>query len=178
MMKTFTNPLGRFVRAALSAWKTFAGFTFLNAIRRPIACAGLVFLLLAASAAQAQTALPTGEWTLEKCEIRKDSAGRISDVDYRLSEENISRWYIFTTLTFDGKETCHTVLNGDTLTGNYSVTNGDTLKLDFIIMLPEYRYTLKGDTALELTRRHYLYNVDYPERGFLDIKLYYSPSKK
>lgn len=140
-------------------------------------CAGLVFMLFAASTAQAQTTLPASEWTLEKCEIRKDSAGRVSDVDYRLSEGNIPRWYVFTTLTFDEKKTCHTVLNGDTLTGNYSVTNGDTLRLDFIIMLPEYRYVLKGDTALELTRRHYLYNVDYPERGFLDIKLYYSLQK-
>jgi hypothetical protein len=72
MMKTFTNPLGRFVWAALYAGKTFVGFTFLNAIRRP-ACAGLVFLLFAASAAQAQTqtALPEGTWALDSVQVKE-----------------------------------------------------------------------------------------------------------
>jgi hypothetical protein len=68
MMKTFTNPLGRHVRAALYAGKTFAGFTFLNAIRRP-ACAGLVFLLFAASAAQAQTISLEGTWVLDSIRL-------------------------------------------------------------------------------------------------------------
>jgi hypothetical protein len=58
VMKTFANPSIRLAGTALSAGKAFAGFTFLNAIRRPIACAGLVFLFFSASAAQAQTALP------------------------------------------------------------------------------------------------------------------------
>jgi hypothetical protein len=45
--------------------------------------------------------------------------------------------------------------------------------LDFVIMLPEYHYSLENGLLI-LKRRQYLYDNSNPDGYFLDIEMYYS----
>ena len=119
-----------------------------------------------------------GTWTLERCEIRKDSVGRKSDINYLLKDGNITWWYIFTEFSFSEEKNCFTIMNNDTIRGKYSVQDDNVLILDFIIMLPDYHYTFIDDSTLLLSRRHYLYNASRPERGFLDISMYFTKKEE
>jgi len=114
-----------------------------------------------------------GVWTLEQCIITQDSAGVVSSIDYRISDGNIPKWYIFTELTFGDENSCSIMLNNSIIEGEYSLTDEGMLKLDFIILLAEYHCILASDTMLVLRRRHYFYNESNPESDFIDIELYY-----
>jgi len=119
----------------------------------------------------------TGTWKLEKCILQKDSAGVVSMIDYRPSDGNIPRWYIYTELTIGEDQSCSIRLSNNIEKGKYRI-EGDTLILDLIIVIPVYQYAFENDSTLILKRRHYLYNKSRPERGFIDIGMYYTNKSK
>lgn len=131
----------------------------------------LVFFLLPLLGISAQDVNLTGDWMLSRVTIEKDSSGIRSVVPYEVSEGNIPMWDIYTSLEFTGDGQCFLLLNGEIIKGDYSIEN-NSIELDFIIMLPTYNYTLEGD-LLHLSRRHYLGGKSRPERGHLEIDMYY-----
>ena len=138
-----------------------------------------MFLLLAFSAvdtqAQSVNSGLEGTWKLEKCEIQKDSAGIKSKVNYLPTDENISRWYVFTELTFGKDKSCLTVINNDEITGEYKHTDTG-LVLDIIIMVSEYSYSLTDDNTLVLKRRQHYYHHD--NTGYFeDIEITYAKNR-
>ena len=115
--------------------------------------------------------LEEGVWVLEKCEIQKDSAGVKLKVDYRSTDGNIPQWYVFTELTFGKEKSCSIKLGEDVIVGKYKQT-GDKLILDFIIMIPDYNYSLRNNNTLVLKRRHRFQEID--AEYFVDIEMSYS----
>ena len=134
----------------------------------------LIISILAFWAIDAQAQTPEGVWSLEQCEIKKDSAGVVSMVDYQLKEGNIPKWDIYTELTLGSDESCSIVLNNTILKGKYSLPEEGVLVLDFILMLPKYHYSLINNTTLALSLRRYLYDEKGQGTNFVDIKLFYS----
>ena len=112
-----------------------------------------------------------GIWTLERCEIKKDSAGVKSKLDYQVTDGDIPRWYVFTELTFGKEKSCSIILGVDIITGEYKQTD-DKLILDFIAMIPDYNYSLKNNNTLVLKRKHYFQESD--TEYFVDIEMFYS----
>jgi len=111
-----------------------------------------------------------GIWTLEKCEIQKELNGVRAKVDYQPADGNIPNWYIFTELTFGKEKTCSIVLNKNEIVGKYKQTDTELI-LDFIIMIPDYNYSLDNNT-LVLKRRHYHYDYDNAET-LIEIEMSY-----
>ena len=130
--------------------------------------------MLSFCAMLAQTPALKGTWELEKGEIRQDSAGVISMIDYQLKDGNIPRWDIYTEFTLGEEKSCSIKLNDRVETGEYSLADDSILILDLILLIPRYHYSLISDTTLVLTRRHYLFDEDGPGKNFLEIKLSYS----
>ena len=111
-----------------------------------------------------------GIWILEKCEIQKDSTGIISKIDYQLTDGDIPQWYVFSELIFGKEKSCSIKLGEDEIVGEYKQTD-DKLILDFVIMIPDYSYSLKNN-VLVLKRRYHFQerNTEY----FVDIEMSYS----
>ena len=129
-----------------------------------------IFFVAAFSAYGQDLSLEGGIWVLEKCEIQKDSKGVMSKVDYQLTDGDIPQWYVFTELKFGKEKSCSIKLGEDEIVGKYKQT-GDKLILDFIIMIPDYNYSLNNNT-LVLKRRHHFQESDI--ECFVDIEMFYS----
>ena len=111
-----------------------------------------------------------GIWVLEKCEIQKDSNGVRSKVDYQPADGDIPKWYVFTELIFGKEKSCFIVLNEHEIVGKYKQTDTGLI-LDFIIMIPDYNYSLNNNT-LVLKRRHNYFDDNNTE-SLIDIEMSY-----
>ena len=134
-------------------------------------CFALFLTSMTSFSAYGQEFSLEGRWTLEKCEIQKDSAGVKSKVDYQPTDGDIPRWCVFTELTFGKEKSCSIMLDENEITGEYNQTD-DKLILDFIIMITEYNYSLRNNNILLLKRRHRFQELD--TEYFVDIEMSYS----
>ena len=131
-----------------------------------------VLLVCNSSLSLCQEVSLEGVWKLEKCEIQKDSAGITSKVDYQPTDGSIPQWFVFTELTLGKEKSCLTILNKDEIAGEYKQTDTG-LVLDFVLMIPEYNYSLINNNTLVLKRRQYHYYYDNTEY-LVDIEMFYT----
>ena len=131
-----------------------------------------VLLVCNSSLSLSQEVNLEGIWTLEKCEIQKDSAGIKLKVDYQPTDGNITQWFVFTELTLGKEKSCLVVLNDDKIAGEYKQTDTG-LVLDFSLMVPDYNYSLTDENTLVLKRRQYYYYANNTEY-FVDIEMFYA----